>query len=396
LSTLLLLIIYLAFISLGLPDAMLGAAWPMIQVDFAIPMAGAGLISMIISGGTILSSILSGRLINRLGTGKVTLVSVTLTAVALFGFSASRQYVFLCLLAVPLGLGAGAVDAALNHFVALHFSARHMNWLHSFWGVGATAGPVIMSLLIARSGRWQKGYLTVAIVQFLLVAILFASLPIWKKFSENYSTIAKEGTKGSQQSIWRLPGIRTALLGFFSYCGLETTTGLWGASFLVQSKGISAADAAGWISLYYLGITIGRFFNGILTARFNNTTLIRFGQALIGCGTVLLIVSSQPVFSLAGLVLIGLGCAPIFPSMLHETPVRFGADNSSKLMGWQMAFAYTGTTLVPPALGLIMGQIGIRFYPIFLAALLLVLTISHEQTVRSVPGECEKNPPSLG
>lgn len=387
-STLLLLIIYIAFISLGLPDAMLGAAWPTIQVDFAVPMAGAGLISMIISGGTILSSILSGRLIIRLGTGKVTLFSVTLTAVALFGFSTSHHYLFLCLLAVPLGLGAGAVDAALNHFVALHFSAKHMSWLHCFWGVGATAGPVIMSFSIARRGQWQKGYLTVAIVQFILVSLLFASLPIWKKFSESRSDAAQAGAKVRPQSIWRLPGIRTALLGFFSYCGLETTTGLWGASFLVQTKGVSAGDAAGWVSLYYLGITIGRFFNGILTARFNNTTLIRFGQALIGCGTVLLLVSHQPAFSLTGLVLIGLGCAPIFPSMLHETPVRFGPDNSSMLMGWQMAFAYTGTTLVPPLLGLVMGQIGIHLYPIFLATLLLVLTISHEQTVRRVPGGC--------
>ncbi len=379
--TILLIIIYIAFISLGLPDAMLGAAWPTIQASLALPIAGAGLISMIISGGTILSSTLSGRLIERLGTGKVTLASVALTAMALLGFSWSHSYLPLCLLAVPLGLGAGAVDAALNQFVALHYSARHMNWLHCFWGVGATAGPVVMSFAIARQGAWQLGYRIVALIQIVLVLILMASLPIWRIFHDRLGSSQAPAEGGSRSRIRMLPGIRPALLGFFSYCALETTAGLWGASYLVQTRGVTASIAAGWVSLYYLGITLGRFANGILTARFSNPTLIRGGQVLIGTGAGLLLLFSHPAVSMAGLILIGLGCAPIFPSMLHETPVRFGAENTIRLMGLQMAFAYMGTTLVPPTLGLLMAATGVRFYPALLGILLAVLLASSERTL---------------
>ncbi len=376
--TVLLIIIYFAFVSLGLPDAMLGAAWPTIRTELALPMAGAGLISMIISGGTILSSVLSGRLIDRLGTGKLTLFSVSLTAIALFGFSLSHDYRLLCLLAIPLGLGAGAVDAALNNFVALHYSARHMNWLHSFWGVGATAGPVIMSLAIMNLGRWQNGYRIVSIIQIGLVLVLLFSLPAWRSFQSEQAE--KTRMAANRASIWKLPGIGPAMLGFFSYCALETTAGLWGASYLVQVKGVTAGIAAGWVSLYYLGITIGRFFNGILSVRFSNPGLIRSGQFIIGIGAILLILFDQTAFNLIGLILIGLGCAPIFPSMLHETPTRFGAENSSRLMGIQMAVAYVGTTVMPPALGLLMGWIGIFLYPILLLLLLALMAISSEWT----------------
>lgn len=380
--TMLLIIIYFAFISLGLPDAMLGAAWPTIRTELALPMAGAGLISMIISGGTILSSLLSGRLIDRFGTGKVTLTSVSLTAMALLGFSLSDDYLFLCLLAIPLGLGAGAVDAALNNFVALHFSARHMSWLHSFWGVGATAGPVIMSLAITRLGHWQGGYRVVSIIQIGLVILLFLSLPVWRSFHESKteSTIRVK----NRQPIWGLAGIVPALTGFFSYCALETTAGLWGATYLAQTKGVAAGIAAGWVSMYYLGITIGRFLNGILTARHSNPTLIRAGQFLIGCGAVLLLLFNQTVFNLTGLILIGLGCAPIFPSMLHETPARFGAENSGRLMGIQMAVAYVGTTVVPPALGLLMSWLDIALYPALILLLLSAMTVSSEWTTKAV------------
>lgn len=381
-TTILLIIIYIAFISLGLPDAMLGAAWPTIQADWALPMAGAGLVSMILSGGTILSSILSGRLIHKFGTGKVTLISVSLTAMALLGFSVSDNYYFLCILALPLGLGAGAVDAALNNFVALHFSARHMSWLHCFWGVGATVGPIIMSVAIARNGRWQPGYWSVALIQACLVLVLLASLPIWKAFSD--SKDSEHPVHHSRENLFKLPGIRPALLGFFCYCALETTAGLWGASYLVQAKGVAAGVAAGWVSTYYLGITFGRFLNGFITARFSNPTLIRAGQVIIGTGAVLLLLFNHPTFNLAGLILIGVGCAPIYPSMLHETPVRFGKHNSSRLMGLQMAFAYIGITLVPPTCGLIFGQIGIRLYPAALILLLAVLFVSSEQTSQIV------------
>lgn len=391
-TTLLLIMIYFAFISLGLPDAMLGAAWPTIRMELSMPMAGAGLISMIISGGTIFSSVLSGRLIERFGTGKVTLFSVSLTAIALLGFSLSNDYLFLCLLAVPLGLGAGAVDAALNNFVALHFSARHMSWLHSFWGVGATAGPVIMSLAITRLGRWQGGYRIVSIIQIGLVVLLIFSWPVWHSFHESQSK--PEARVKSRQPIWILPGIVPAMIGFFSYCALETTAGLWGASYLVQTKGVEAGIAAGWVSMYYLGITTGRFLNGILTARYSNPTLIRAGQWVIGLGAVLLALFNQTVFNLTGLVLIGLGCAPIFPSMLHETPTRFGAENSGRLMGIQMAVAFIGTTVVPPALGLLMDRLDIVLYPVLLLLLLAVMTVSSERTRKAVARR-EKEPAKI-
>lgn len=376
-TTLLLIIIYIAFISLGLPDSMLGAAWPMVRADLSLPMAGAGLISMIISGGTIISSILSGKLIQKLGTGKLTLISVFITAMALLGFSFSQSYVWLCLMAIPLGLGAGAVDAALNNFVALHFSARHMSWLHCFWGVGATAGPAIMSVAISHNGSWQKGYLSVAFIQITLVIILLVSLPLWRLFGEGREeSIIVEN---QSQYIFQMPGIRSALLGFFCYCALEATTGLWGASYLVQTKGVSADVAAGWISVYYLGITIGRLVNGFITAKWSNPALIRGGQFIIGIGAVLLLISNQTYVNLLGLILIGMGCAPIYPSMLHETPARFGKNNSSKLMGVQMAFAYIGTMLVPPAIGVFSSVVGIQFYPIFILVLLIAMFVSSEK-----------------
>jgi fucose permease len=381
-TILLLIIIYIAFISLGLPDSMLGAAWPTIRADLSLPLAGAGLISMIISGGTIVSSMLSGKLINKLGTGKLTLISVFMTATALLGFSFSKNYLWLCIMAIPLGLGAGAVDAALNNFVALHFSARHMSWLHCFWGIGATAGPIIMSAAISQKGSWQKGYLTVAIIQVFLVIILFFSLPLWKSFNDNVQEDAMVEAKN--QPIFQLPGIRPALLAFFCYCALETTAGLWGASYFVQTKGVAANIAAGWISMYYLGITIGRLINGFITAKLSNPALIRGGQFIIGIGAVLLLIFNQTYVNLLGLILIGIGCAPIYPSMLHETPVRFGKNNSSKLMGVQMAFAYIGTTTVPPTLGLLSGKVGIQFYPVFILVILIVMFVSSEKVNKIV------------
>lgn len=380
--TILLIIIYIAFISLGLPDSMLGAAWPTIRVDLSLPVAGAGLVSFIVAGGTIISSLMSGRLIKRLGTGKLTLFSVFLTAMALLGYSFSSNYLFLCLLAVPLGLGAGAVDAALNNYVALHFSARHMSWLHCFWGVGATAGPVIMSAAIARSGRWQNGYLVVSFIQISLVMILLVALPIWKRFEGGNTKASDEQEVDIQEKggqLLRLPGIIPAMIGFFCYCALELTTGLWGASYLVQSKGITPAAAAGWVSMYYLGITIGRFINGLFTMKFSNPILIRAGQIIIGLGVLILFAFTNPFTNLIGLVLIGLGCAPIYPSMLHETPVRFGKINSGTLMGYQMAFAYVGSTVVPPVIGLIMGKVGMQIYPIAILILLLIMMIGSER-----------------
>lgn len=376
-TTLLLILIYFAFISLGLPDSMLGAAWPTMQGALGLPLSAAGMISMIISGGTILSSILSGKLINRFGTGKLTLISVLMTAVALFGFSIGGNYVWLCLMAAPLGLGAGAVDAALNHFVALHYAARHMNWLHCFWGVGAMSGPIIMSVMLSTTGAWQNGYRAVAGIQSFLVIFLVLALPLWRSF-QAASPVEKTAGARPKQKLWQIKGLKPALLGFFCYCALETTVGLWGASYLVQVRGVAKQTAAGWISVYYLGITLGRLVNGFLSARWSSRTLIRLGQGLITAGVLLLIVSPAGWLILIGFICIGMGCAPIYPSMLHETPNRFGAENSSRLMGIQMASAYLGTTLVPPAVGLVSGAIGMVYFPAYPFLLVALMTLSSE------------------
>ena len=373
-TTLLLVIIYVAFISLGLPDSMLGAAWPVMQGELGLPLAGAGLVSMIVSGSTIVSSLLSGVLIRRLGTGKLTLASVMTTALALLGYSFSRNYIWLCLIAVPLGLGAGSVDAALNDFVARNFSARHMNWLHSFWGVGATAGPIIMALMLNQTGRWQMGYRTVSIVQFTLVAILAISLPLWKRFP----TPAASSTAAGRAKIHKIKGITPNLVAFYAYCAVEASTGLWAASFLVQQRGLSRVLAAGGASTYYLGITVGRFLNGFLASHFEARNLVRGGQALILLGIVLMFLPF-PILSLAGLLIIGLGCAPIFPTLLHETPRRFGAENSARLIGLQMATAYVGLALMPPLLGLTVDRFGLQFYPVGLLLLALLLVFGTEK-----------------
>ncbi len=373
-TTLLLALIYVAFISLGLPDSMLGAAWPVMQGELGLPLAGAGLVSMIVSGGTIVSSLFSGLLIRRLGTGKLTLVSVLMTAGALLGYSFSQNYLWLCLFAVPLGLGAGAVDAALNDFVARNFAARHMNWLHSFWGVGATTGPLIMALMLSQTSRWQMGYRTVAFVQFALVAILAISLPLWSQFPNPVSPSSAKST-GKRKPI---RGLTPNLVAFFAYCAVEASTGLWAASFLVRQRGLSQVLAAGGASSYYLGITLGRFLNGFLSSHFEAKTLVRGGQAMILLGIGLMFIP-VPVLSLAGLMIIGLGCAPIYPTLLHETPRRFGAENSASLMGIQMATAYVGLTLMPPLLGLIVDRFGLQLYPLGLLLLALMLTFGTER-----------------
>ena len=381
-TTLLLVIIYVAFISLGLPDSMLGAAWPVMQAELGLPLAGAGLVSMIVSGSTIISSLFSGDLIRRLGTGKLTLVSVLMTALALLGYSFSQNYLWLCLIAVPLGLGAGSVDAALNDFVARNFAARHMNWLHSFWGVGATTGPLIMAFMLSQTGRWQMGYRTVAIIQFTLVAILAVSLPLWQRFPTPISQHPATG----RVKIRKIKGITPNLVAFFAYCAVETSTGLWAASFLVEQRGLSQVLAAGGASAYYLGITLGRFLNGFLSSHFDAKNLVRGGQALILLGIVLMFLPF-PILSLAGLMIIGLGCAPIYPTLLHETPRRFGAENSASLMGLQMAVAYCGLTLMPPLLGLIVDRFGLQLYPLGLLLLALMLTLGSERLNRVLAGQ---------
>lgn len=376
----LLVIIYSAFISLGLPDALLGSGWPAMRADMLLPLSTAGLVSMIISIGTILSSLNSGWIIKRFGTGKVTFTSVLMTAVALFGFSQSDSLALMCLSAIPLGLGAGSVDAALNNFVALHFRASHMSWLHSFWGVGATASPLIMSAFLTGGRGWRGGYLTVAIIQFTLVLILFVTLPLWNKVADSGEHGSEEDRKlVSNLEALKIPGIRYALVTFFFYCSLELTTGLWGSSYLVGSKGIDPGTAARWVSLFYAGITVGRMVTGFIALKVAPVKLIRMGQLLVLFAVGLLLLPLPAWTAMPGLLLLGLGCAPIYPSMIHETPKRFGREASQTAMGLQMAFAYTGNTMMPPLLGFIAGRAGIGIFPYFLLGYALIMFVSAEK-----------------
>ncbi|OOM76256.1 inner membrane protein YbjJ [Clostridium puniceum] len=383
--TALLIIVYLSFISLGLPDSVLGSAWPVMHSDLSVSLSSAGVISMIVSAATIISSLFSGKIIKRFDTGKITLVSVGMTAVALMGFSICPSMLWICILAIPLGLGAGSVDAALNNFVALHCKAKHMSWLHCFWGIGATTGPIIMSISIANNYGWRKGYFAIAILQFFLIFILLFTLPLWKKVegtgpSSETQEEKEEKEEHNNTSVLKLPGVKFSLLTFLCYCGVEASTGLWGSSYLVNYRGVDAAQAAGAISLFYAGITLGRFLSGFLTMKFSNLFLIRSGQILCFIGAVLLLLPLPIYLSIAALILIGFGYAPIYPSMMHETPRRFGKSASQAIMGLQIAFAYIGTTFMPPLLGFTASKTSIVIYPFFLLAYIAVMFISSEKT----------------
>lgn len=380
--TILLVIIYIAFISLGLPDAILGSAWPMIHQDLNVPISYAGLATMIVSGGTIISSFFSGRLINRFGTGKITTFSVFLTAVGLLGIYFSPNFIWICLLGIPLGLGAGAVDSALNNFVALYYEAKHMNWLHCFWGIGATSGPFIMSLYILKDSGWRMGYATIGIIQAVLVVCLFISLPLWKKFEMKDNQEEENHINIKLTTLLNLPGAKSAFISFFCYCAVELTTGLWASSFLVVNNGLSVGIAAKWVSLYYLGITSGRFLAGFIAMKFKNKEMIRMGQIICFTGAIFLIIPFANKFQLVGLTLIGLGCAPIYPAMLHETPNRFGKELSQGIMGIQMAVAYVGSTFMPPLFGSLANISGFNSLPYFLLILIIIMFISSERVTK--------------
>lgn len=376
--SLLLPIIYLAFISLGLPDALLGAAWPSMYPQLGAGVAWAGGVSMIISAGTIVSSLASERLNTRLGTGRVTALSVATTAVALFGFSTCTQFWQLCLWAIPYGLGAGSVDAALNNYVALHYESRHMSWLHCMWGIGAAGGPVIMGWALAGS-TWQNGYRIISILQIVLTAVLLFSLPLWQTPADAGAGENFTPEHRTLPQLMKVPGVPEVMCCFALYSGVETVTGMWAASYCTLVRGLDAATAASWASLFYLGITVGRFLSGFLTMKFNDHQMIRIGQMLIAVGIALVFLPAGNTCLRAGLVTIGLGCAPIYPCIIHETPANFGKSLSMAMTGIQMAAAYTGTTLLSPLFGVLAQNITMQLYPWALLVMLLLMVVLSEQ-----------------
>lgn len=383
--SLLLAIIYIAFISLGLPDSLLGSAWPVMHEGLGVPVSYAGAVTMIIAGGTIVSSLSSDRLTRKFGTGLVTAVSVLMTALALFGFSVSGEFWMLCLWAIPYGLGAGAVDAALNNYVALHYASRHMSWLHCFWGVGASISPYIMSFALAGGHGWSSGYRYVSIIQIVLSVCLFASLPLWKQSHTQKTEEKVEARALSFGQMLKIPGVVSVLILFFGYCALEQTTGLWASSYLVDYRDVSAETAAQFASLFFLGVTFGRFLCGFVADRLGDRTLIRVGILTAAVGVVLVLLPVQADLSaLAGLIIIGFGCAPIYPSIIHATPFNFGKENSQAIIGIQMASAYVGATFMPPLFGVVASYVGIWLYPLYLmvfAVLMLILSESLNRTI---------------
>lgn len=406
---LLLAIIYTAFISLGLPDALLGSAWPVMYREFGVKVSYAGIISMIIALGTVVSSLQSDRLTKKFGTGRVTAASVALTAFALFGFSLSHSFYALVFLALPYGLGAGSVDASLNNYVALHYKSRHMSWLHCMWGVGAAAGPHVMGFMLAHGNTWNAGYRTIAVLQTVLTALLVFSLPLWKRNDKND---AAERISGAAQAsvfdirpsvpktteasafdsantrplslkeIINLPGAKAVMLSFFCYSAVEQTSGLWAASYAVLYNGVSTDVAARYASLVYLGITVGRALGGFLSIYLSDTQMVRTGEIVILAGVILLFVPFGNAFTLSGFALIGLGCAPVFPSLIHATPHHFGANKSQAVIGVQMASAYIGTCSLPPLFGFIANRFGISLLPVYVLFFCALMIASHERLIR--------------
>ena len=403
--SILLLMIYLAFVSLGLPDALLGSAWPIMYQEFAVPVSYSGTVFMIICGGTILSSLNSEKLNRRFGTGKITAISVFLTAIALFGFSISHSFLMLCLFAIPYGLGAGSVDAALNHYVALHYSSRHMSWLHCMWGLGASVGPYIMGFVLQRGEPWNRGYLIVSIIQFILAIILFCSLSLWKKnpeeLTENAASTAKQEAPKQEapkqeapkqeapkqkalslKEVFAIPGAKESLASFYGYCALEQTVGLWAGSFMVLALGMEEKLAASYVALFYFGITFGRFLSGFFTMKWKDEQMVLGGSAIVFFGIFLLFTPWSKALVLPALILIGLGCAPVYPSVIHSTPYNFGVEHSSALIGAQMASAYVGTLIMPPLFGVLGRSFSMKLFPYYSMFLLLLMIFAYRRMLQ--------------
>ncbi len=373
--SLLLPIIYISFISLGLPDSMLGAAWPSMYESFGARISDAGIVSMLIAFCTVISSLMCDKLIRRFGTGGLTALSVGMTAAALIGFSFSSSILELCLWGIPYGLGAGSVDAALNNYVAIHYKAKHMSWLHCFWGLGASLGPYIMGMCLTNNLGWRSGYRIVFIIQVCLTAVLIFSVPLWKKNSSDTSADKQENKSVKISEALRLPGALFPLLAFFCYCSLEQLVGLWGASFMIFGKDISEDTAAILIAVYYGGITIGRIFSGFLTAKLSDKQLIFYGEIIILAGIALLAFAPNTIILCIGFALVGLGCAPIYPSIMHQTPFRFGENASQVMISLQMASAYVGTTVSPALTGFLMEKIHVYIFPVLSLAFALIMML---------------------
>ena len=384
----LLALIYLAFISLGLPDSLLGAGWPVMHTELGVSVSFMGIISMVISGGTIVSSLLSDKLTHKFGTRAVTVASVLLTVAALFGFSFSGSFSMLIIFAVPYGLGAGAIDAALNNYVALHYKAKHMSWLHCFWGVGAIISPFIMSFAL-KNLNWNGGYRIVGFIQLAIALLLLVTLPVWKINKTESTTDTK---RVGLTAALKIKGVPFLLIGFFAYCAAEATAMYWASTYFTEVKGISGDRAASFAALFYIGITLGRFASGFITERLGDRRMILLGTGILACGIMILLIPVQSYMTaFAAFLVIGFGCAPIYPCIIHSTPANFGAENSGAIIGIQMASAYVGSTFIPPLFGLFGNAVGFSVMPVYLLAFFALMIIMTEATFRITGKPIGKN-----
>ena len=375
---LLLAVIYLVFISLGLPDSLLGSGWPAIHTELDLPVSYMGFVSMTISCGTVISSLLSDKLTKKIGTRAVVSISIFLTVAALFGFSLSSRFWMLIVFAIPYGLGAGAIDAALNNYIALHFKAKHMSWLHCFWGVGTIVSPFIMGYAVTNA-TWHDGYRIVGFIQLAIAIIMLLSLPLWK-VNKNTAEARTQKSVGLIGAL-KIKGVPFLLIGFFAYCAAEATTMYWTSTYFVEVKKISTEEAANLASLFYIGLTVGRFISGFIAEKLGDRKMIIIGTCILTCGIVFLLLPiNSYVFAIAAFIVIGLGCGPIYPCIIHSTPNQFGAENSGAIIGIQMASAYIGTTIIPPLFELIGHAIGFTIMPVYLLIFVILMITMTELT----------------
>jgi len=383
-------IIYLAFVSLGLPDAILGAAWPTMYPQFEVPVSYAGAVSTIISVGTVISSLLSDRINRKLSSGKVVAISTGLTALALFGFSMSRSYWQLCLWAIPYGLGAGSIDACLNNYVAIHYESRHMNWLHCMWGLGASAGPYVMGFALTGGMGWRAGYQYIAGLQAVLTFLLLITLPLWKQNRDPSTAEGSSGTPLKMRQVVSIPGVREVMVSVFSYCAVEQTTGLWIASFLVMKDGLAAETAAKLAGIYFVGITLGRGIGGFATKKLTDIQLARVGEGIMVLGIAIMLLPFGYEMIMVGTLLSGIGGAPLYPCLVHSIPAYFGENRSQAVIGVLMAAAFVGCCAMPPVFGLIAQYVSVGLLPVFLAVLTALMVCSYERLNRICGANLQK------
>ena len=389
--SLILAIIYLSFVSLGLPDSLLGSAWPIMRVELGVPLSYMGILYMIVSCATIVSSLFSDRILRRFGTGLVTAVSVGVTMLGLFGFAFADNFFILCLISIPYGLGAGAIDAALNNYVALHYSSKHMTWLHAAWGVGVTVSPYIMSYSLGTRLGWEGGYLSVGIIQLFMTVFLFAALPLWKRAEKSVGEEEVKPNIISVRQALKLKGFPLLLITFFSYCALEQTAVTWATTYLNENRGIDAETAASFGALFCIGITVGRILLGFITDRLGDRFMIRAGAVVTVIGIIMVAIPTEEnLVALIGLIVIGAGNAPIYPCIMHSTPDNFGRENSQSLVGKQMAMAYLGNTLMPPLFGIVAQYVDIALYPYYLAVFGVIMIVCFEFMVKQVDANKNK------